>query len=265
MGRLFTFGCSFTYYAWPTWANIAAVDKNCEFYNFGMAGIGNVGISQRILEADCKFNFTKDDKIMIMWTSWTREDKIIGYDYEAGGSIFGKYPTAWLKNNFHYADIIVKNSNAIIATNQMYKDLILWQGAAFKNDFMEVGDIEFSSFKDYDKEFYNSLIKMYDVKMPKYEFIGFEESGNKFSFDCLNDSHPDILDHLSIVNKIIPLKQKTKDITVELYNEVKQTLTLKKCTRMEKAQKIITNIVNSNYKDTFAKAYSYEALSSRIT
>ena len=40
--RVFAFGCSFTHYSYPTWANLIAYQNtDAEFYNFGKAGMGN--------------------------------------------------------------------------------------------------------------------------------------------------------------------------------------------------------------------------------
>ena len=51
--RLFAFGCSFTCYIYPTWADIIyqSLNEDCEFYNCGRSGGGNLFISHRITEA----------------------------------------------------------------------------------------------------------------------------------------------------------------------------------------------------------------------
>ena len=48
-GRLFVFGCSFTKYYWPTWADI--IGQEFEYYeNWGEIGSGNLRIAHRITE-----------------------------------------------------------------------------------------------------------------------------------------------------------------------------------------------------------------------
>jgi hypothetical protein len=48
-GRLFTFGCSFTQYIWPTWADILA--REFEYYeNWGSSGAGNQYIFHSLVE-----------------------------------------------------------------------------------------------------------------------------------------------------------------------------------------------------------------------
>ena len=47
--RLIVFGCSFTDYAWPTWADIIAYDLGCEYENWAQGGGGNQQIARRAL------------------------------------------------------------------------------------------------------------------------------------------------------------------------------------------------------------------------
>jgi len=246
MGRLFTFGCSYTYYAWPTWADIIAVDRNLDLYNFGIAGLGNVGINQRVLEADCKYNFTPEDQIMIMWTSWCREDLIKGLGYEAAGSVFSKYSIKHLQKHYDYGDTLVKNHNAIIYTNSVYN--INWQGTAFDQEWLESGSKSGDFLLDKEPIFFERLKQMYSKKMPNINRIGFKESGAKKSFDILHDGHPDILDHLNIVQQdICTLKQSTIDITTELHNNVKHMLGRQNCKNIDDAMPIIDKIIKSQY------------------
>lgn len=263
MGRLFTFGCSFTYYEWPTWANIIAVDKQKELYNLGVAGIGNVGINQRILEADCKFKFTPNDEIMIMWTSWCRDDKLLEFDYTAGGSIFNRpLPIRWYKENWSYLDTVVKNSNAIIYTDMAYKQNISWQGTAFDTDFVESGILPSDRLVG-DLTFVKKIKKMYKTKMPKLNTINFTERGNKKSFGILPDSHPDVIDHMNIVlNNICDLKSETIELCHSLQKSIKTTLIEKR--RFSNTKPVIDDIIKNEFADNFFKYNSYEPLNARI-
>ena len=55
MGRLFTFGCSFTKYTWPTWADLLGLEFD-EFENWGVSGGGNVCTANRVIECIIKNN-----------------------------------------------------------------------------------------------------------------------------------------------------------------------------------------------------------------
>lgn len=73
MKRLFTFGCSFTNWIWPTWADIYATQFDF-FENWGMPSAGNLYIFNSIVEANNKHKFTPDDTIVIMWSGILRND-----------------------------------------------------------------------------------------------------------------------------------------------------------------------------------------------
>lgn len=76
--RFFAFGCSFTQYNWPTWADFVAIDlgPSVQYYNFGKQGAGNQYIANTIAQADAKYNFTKNDLVMVCWTNVLREDRM---------------------------------------------------------------------------------------------------------------------------------------------------------------------------------------------
>ena len=89
-GRLFTFGCSFTNYRWQTWADIIGTQFE-EFQNWGRAGAGNFFISSSLYECHSIYNITKDDVVLIMFSSLDRFDFINQDSYfETNGSVYGK-------------------------------------------------------------------------------------------------------------------------------------------------------------------------------
>ena len=73
-GRLFVFGCSFTKYYWPTWADI--IGQEFEYYeNWGEIGSGNLRIAHRITECVYKNQIGPNDTVFVMWSGITREDQ----------------------------------------------------------------------------------------------------------------------------------------------------------------------------------------------
>ena len=87
--RFFVFGCSFTNYYWPTWADIISKEMpEVEYYNFGRCGAGNPFISNRVVEADIKLKFTDTDLVMVMWTTLCREDRYFHNNWNTPGNIF---------------------------------------------------------------------------------------------------------------------------------------------------------------------------------
>jgi hypothetical protein len=71
--RLFTFGCSFTKYKWPTWADIIGTNYK-EFHNLGHAGAGNYYIGLKLYETHLEYNITSTDDVIIMLSSSNRFD-----------------------------------------------------------------------------------------------------------------------------------------------------------------------------------------------
>jgi len=73
MKRLFTFGCSFTNYHWPTWADI--LGREFEYYeNWGQPGGGNTFIFYSLIECLRKNQIQNSDTIIVMWSSIARLD-----------------------------------------------------------------------------------------------------------------------------------------------------------------------------------------------
>jgi hypothetical protein len=72
--RFFAFGCSFTNYYWPTWADIIGQDIPV-YENWAERGAGNYFIFNSVMEAHARYQFNKDDLIIIMWSTIAREDR----------------------------------------------------------------------------------------------------------------------------------------------------------------------------------------------
>ena len=82
--RAFFFGCSFTSYNWPTWADAVGHtlhSQGYEYYNFGLPGAGNDLIFKTMMRARHEYNITSDDLVIVMWTSWNREDRYLINDW----------------------------------------------------------------------------------------------------------------------------------------------------------------------------------------
>lgn len=75
MGRLFTFGCSFTKYLYPTWADFIGTQFET-YQNWGKGGAGNFFISSQLFECNQINNINKDDTVLIMLSGYIRFDII---------------------------------------------------------------------------------------------------------------------------------------------------------------------------------------------
>ena len=80
--RVFTYGCSITQHIWPTWADIvlhSARISGYSVFNAGLSGIGNTGIKRSVIQTHEKYRITEEDLLLVMWSSFLREDRITNY------------------------------------------------------------------------------------------------------------------------------------------------------------------------------------------
>ena len=189
--RIFTFGCSFTNWTWPTWADIISVQKNIPVYNGGLAGLGNVGILHRMVEYDIKFRFNKDDLILVMWTNWSREDRYLNNEWKLVGNVFNNnfYDQQFIKKYWSWENDIIKNASAIYLANKSFK---IENYSAFA-----YADIELHKEIRYESD----LQKFYIDQLPTSVIFDITKN-SQFNKQSL-DNHPDILSHVDFYNKNI--------------------------------------------------------------
>lgn len=73
MKRLFVFGCSYTSWMTPTWADFLATGYD-QFENWAIEGIGNRAIVERLSECLLSRNINENDTVIVQWTEPHRED-----------------------------------------------------------------------------------------------------------------------------------------------------------------------------------------------
>ena len=119
MSRLFTFGCSFTNYGWPTWADILSYQFD-QYENWGKVGGGNHFIFYRLIEAIERNNISKDDTVAIMWSSIGREDRFIKGKWELYGSVYNsKFTQDYIDNHTDPTGYYLTNTALIQAAKKI--------------------------------------------------------------------------------------------------------------------------------------------------
>jgi len=121
---LFTFGCSFTRYSWPTWADI--VGREFEVHeNWGQVGGGNQFIFNSLIECIVKNKITKDDVVIIMWTNISREDRYVKNKWVLPGNIFTQstYSQDFVKEFADIRGYFIQDLNTIFATQNILENL----------------------------------------------------------------------------------------------------------------------------------------------
>jgi len=124
MTRLFTFGCSFTNYHWPTWADILEPGYD-EYHNWARPGAGNQFIFERLVEADITFGFTPDDTIIVMWSSHNRHDWYDWFGWQTKGNVLDNpefFDKAYLDRFYDIKASIMHSFNYIHAAQQLLEN-----------------------------------------------------------------------------------------------------------------------------------------------
>lgn len=146
--RYFAFGCSYTNYYWPTYADYLS---SCfdEYINLGAAGAGNRYIFQKLLNL---VNYQellsrplgKNDLITIQWSGLPREDKILPKEnstrYVTSGHLGsqGTFPEHYVTNYFSLIQSAFELTAYITAAKHLLESL----GVEYKMFFMMEPDEE---------------------------------------------------------------------------------------------------------------------------
>jgi len=226
--RFYSFGCSFTHHIWVTWANIIALDLKIPFENWGKSGAGNQTIQSKVVECDFVNRFTKDDLIIIVWTSWQREDRFLNGYWNCFGSIFNNplYDTAYIEKYWSEENDYIKNITAMHTTRLAYKEFIKFEAAAYlpglTNSETNLEQNQSYSFEQISKIYYSNYLR------PEIFPFDFKRTSSH-NGNC-RDNHPDILDHLSFVKKSIypklglTIKKETEDFCHDYFNQASSAL-----------------------------------------
>ena len=221
--RFFAFGCSFTKYAWPTWANIIARDTGLPLQNWGHTGAGNVYIHHKMVEAKIKESINNDDLVIVNWSSWHREDRIdVNGDWKSGGNVFQNrfFDKKFIKNHWSIHNDVVKNATAIISGNDAIKPTYQSHMLDYENIIIypEPQEPELNITLQHQYPYFlNALPEK------KIFYSGDQTYFNKVTTSY--DPHPDILGHLGHVKQIYnDLGWKLKDQTIDYYNIMQERI-----------------------------------------
>ena len=149
--RLFTFGCSFTSWKWPTWNDYIGLNFD-EYYPLGCGGADNKNILYRLLQADKKYKFTSDDTIMIMFTSFNRMSYVGEKDFHIhniGDIVNDNLKLHPLGKNYNFPTAVYDSCIAIQSVesilkskNVKYEFLQSMKHDFYNDDFEMSGDVK---------------------------------------------------------------------------------------------------------------------------
>ena len=128
--RLFTFGCSFTHFFWPTWADILGSTYN-HYENWACSGYGNRAIVERLSECVAHIEITEEDTIIVQFTDFHRHDvhqqgiEPNGIsNWRLGGNIWTKdIEMPWIKDGWSEYSYVYHSCNFIALGITLLKSL----------------------------------------------------------------------------------------------------------------------------------------------
>lgn len=212
--RLFTFGCSFTQWEWPTWADIIHRDNFTGFHNLARCGAGNVYIFVQLMDAIQNKKITADDTVMIMWSSVCREDRYIKGDWLCPGNIFtsGIFSLEFIEK-FYDVDGFYHRDIPLIHATQMILD-----GIGCKHHIMSMVDIvnhdQYETYDNSSQPNLEDLFKTYESSLsrvlPSVHNIIFDYDYNNRLIagyktrEGIRICHPTPSEHLEYIEKVLP-------------------------------------------------------------
>lgn len=210
MERLFTFGCSFTNYNYPTWADILGLEYDV-YDNWGRIGAGNHFIMYSLSECIARNKISKDDTIFIMWTSIAREDRFIKGKWVTEGSVYNSsYTKEMIANYTDPEGYLLTNISIIHAVEQIIKNIGCDYTFMKTVPFDEVDD----SYKTLQFDISDMENDIHDVFDSTFKIIENSVFENIFknAWPDREDRHPTPIEHYRYLESIgIELSQQQLD------------------------------------------------------
>lgn len=224
--RIITFGCSWTEFLWPTWANVISDILEVPLFNQGTAGIGNVAILHKMLAWKLHYGFNDTDLVLVNWSSFHREDRIKNGYWRSGGNVVTSrfYNEKFVRNYWDEENDFVKNAGAIIMANEIF-NIDYQSRIPSKNNH----DSKISWAEQQSTPWYNKWHS--EISHIKYfELLENEKDWYKLIYD----THPSILSHANHAIKIanhLGFKDtdrlnKVKEAYTELHDNIERDLKL---------------------------------------
>jgi hypothetical protein len=237
--RFFAFGCSFTNYKWATWADI--VGHDIEFYeNWGKSGAGNHFIFNSFIEADARYNFNKDDLVIIFWSTKEREDRYHNGEWLSDTNVTQEktYGKDWVKKfSLDFRSFLIRDMACIKAVQTILKNKdcdwanFMWNdifnGSALREEFNNTKDKTqlLNMWREQTQEVFkgNDVSKIFDdrdvIKLYQDVFVNIDAVYKCFEVECIkdrvvpdNDGHPTPLEALKFLDWVWPDNHLSNDV-----------------------------------------------------
>jgi len=216
--RFFAFGCSYTNYFWPTWADFIGSNFNI-YANFGRGGASNTYIMNKLFEWNDTIQFNPEtDYILVMFSGISR------YSY------IDKESKSW-QTNGDLRNLVSKYNNdpsyRLISDfvenvwNEKWAVYQSWIAIKAVKEFLVSKKIKHKILMGIDNRYYlqdydildldpndinkiNDILNMLDVKESLDEFVGPVREVTYFLEDTTSDGHPTQSQHFKYMSKHFP-------------------------------------------------------------
>ena len=208
--RLFTFGCSFTNYRWPTWADLLGRHYT-EFQNWGQGGAGNHYIFNAVQECDQRHQWTSDDTVIVCWTNIMRDDRYVEY---RGWITLGNIIDSQIYTKEFLADHVSERGNLIrdLAFIKATKVLLESRGVTWR--FLQMCDInqpapwnqrhlQFSDVIDLYNDVLNCMLPSYLQVLGQNFWLQNHHQRRQLA-NGKPDYHPMPIEHLRYLDTVLP-------------------------------------------------------------
>ena len=217
--RLFTFGCSFTSWKWPTWNDYIGLNFD-EYYSLGCGGADNKNILYRLLQADRKYKFTSNDCVMVMFTSFNRMSYVSEKDFwihNIGDLVDHNVKAHPIGKNYNFATAVYDSCIAIqsIESIQKSKNVKYELLQSMKHDFYN-DDFEMSGDVKEDLNYCLDLFKYPVMENWVYENYDFDKEKIIWQDEGSRDGHPTMKHHFDFVEEFFP--QYITDKVIQYYD-----------------------------------------------
>jgi len=231
--RFFAFGCSFTDYNWPTWANIIAQEIP-DHYIYAKSGAGNFYIFQALMQATLHHKIDRHDLVMIMFSNITREDRFTkNRGWITPGNLYyqNEYDQKFLKNYLCHHGYLMRDLNLVTGCHLALENI----GCDYELMSMVPFDSESSETKridniEYILNFYKDTLNVIKPSVLETVFNNDWESRPKrpcyrvcWQKETYRDNHPTPVEHLMYLKYIYPkleLKNQTIDFVERMDERV---------------------------------------------
>ncbi len=188
--RLFTFGCSFTNFFWPTWADILGREFKV-FENWGANGAGNCFQLYSLMECHKHNQITKNDTVIIMWSSIDREDRWINGKWQLEGGVYNNqepYTGDYVEKFADPTGFLIRDLAIISATKHILESI----GCRYR--FLAMVPLFYQDMADLNKEHTEYLLDQAVLDLYQDELSVIKPSIYEIVFDNNWYSRPGYVD-----------------------------------------------------------------------